>query len=165
MPPNTNSPPASISSLTQLQHRLQDLKFQKRPQLLTLLAQNRHQRNINHITDHVTLATELELLDYRISQLEALLSRASLSALSTELPHANQVDLGSTVILQSISTQHQRTVHLVPDWEINPAQGKISLSSPLGQSLLGKQVNHLIQVSTPSGQIQYQIIQISQTFP
>jgi transcription elongation GreA/GreB family factor len=53
------------------------------------------------------------------------------------------------------------SVTFVGEDEIDPAQGRISLQSPLGKALLGKRVGDAVEVSTPRGAVTWTVVTIS----
>jgi transcription elongation factor GreA len=69
------------------------------------------------------------------------------------------VDIGKTVTLKN--EQREMTYQVVGDLEANPAEGKISLLSPIGKAIVGKQLGDEIKISTPSGEVTYKIKSIS----
>jgi transcription elongation factor GreA len=50
---------------------------------------------------------------------------------------------------------------LVPESEANFKQGKIAVSSPIAQGLLGKKVGDIVQITVPSGVIPFEVVEIS----
>jgi len=54
----------------------------------------------------------------------------------------------------------RQTFTIIGSQEVDPAQGKISNESPLGQAFLGHQINDIIELETPKGKVKYKIIDI-----
>ena len=50
---------------------------------------------------------------------------------------------------------------LVAESEANLKEKKISVNSPIGQGLLGKEVGEIVEITTPAGKIKFQILEIS----
>jgi transcription elongation GreA/GreB family factor len=71
------------------------------------------------------------------------------------------VTLGSKVQLQSESSNKKFTYSLVGQYESNPEDGKISIESPIGKSLLGKKKGDQVTVKTPAGELKYLILDVS----
>ena len=73
------------------------------------------------------------------------------------------VEFGSTITLKPQSSKNSRkTYQLVSSAEANPAQGLISVESPVGKAALGKIVGDEITVNTPSGESKFNIVKIKQ---
>jgi transcription elongation factor GreA len=72
--------------------------------------------------------------------------------------NSGQIGVGSIV---SIESDGKKTVfHIVGDFEADPKQKKISLNSPIGRALAGKKISDKAFVYTPSGQMEYKVIDI-----
>lgn len=56
---------------------------------------------------------------------------------------------------------NETAFEIVGEWEADPAQKKISYTSPLGQALVGKKVGDKVEVKAPAGKISYQIVSIN----
>ena len=50
---------------------------------------------------------------------------------------------------------------IVPEKEANFKEGKLSINSPIGQGLLGKQVGDIAEIQVPAGKVQFEIMEIS----
>jgi transcription elongation factor GreA len=72
---------------------------------------------------------------------------------------AHVITLGSTVVLQT--GNKERTYEIVGPSESNPANGRISHVSPLGEALLGHAVGDSVDIETANGKMTYSILRIS----
>ena len=93
----------------------------------------------------------------RILTLERMIRNASIIA-AESLP-SDQVKLGSKVIVHNQDGEEEHYI-IVGSAEVNPAEGKISNESPIGQALLGKRVGDWIQVQVPAGVINLTVAKI-----
>ncbi len=94
-------------------------------------------------------------LEGRIRELESTLKMA---AVVDEKPKESvEITFGDTVTLCDLSLGEQMRYTLVDASEANPAEGKISVVSPMGQALLGQTKGQTIQVKAPAGILHYQI--------
>jgi len=109
--------------------------------------------------EYLALQEDLGLLDIKISELETILKNTKLikSPAKTE---QNIINLGATVLVGINGNDDEFTI--VGTLEANPAQGKISNESPVGQILLGKGVGEEIKLNSPTRTV-YKIKKISYT--
>ncbi len=103
---------------------------------------------------------EQAFVEGRIQQLEALLSRAQIIEDRELEGPSDVVRLNSVVTVQEDGYEAE-TFHIVGPAEADPAAGRISDVSPLGQALLGKQVGDTVTVEAPDGALTYRLIAIS----
>jgi len=99
-------------------------------------------------------------LDSRIAELE----RAIQSAKVVERPedaHEGSIHLGSRVTLLDLEFEDQFSITLVVNFEADPANEKISISSPMGEALLGKIAGDEVEVAAPQGASRYRILEVA----
>src|SRR5215469_3328552 len=78
----------------------------------------------------------------------------------TKIPH-ERVGLGSRVVVLDVKKDAQITYNLVTSEEADAANGKISTTSPIGRSLLGKEVGDVVKVQIPGGQKELEILKLT----
>ncbi|AIE87740.1 transcription elongation factor GreA [Fimbriimonas ginsengisoli] len=98
-------------------------------------------------------------LESRIADLEKALQLAKI----VERPEVagSTAALGSVVKLYDIEFDEEITVTLVGSFEADPAKNLISMSSPLGESILGRAVGDEVSVDTPGGTNRYKILGVN----
>lgn len=74
---------------------------------------------------------------------------------------ATSAQFGTTITLKNLENNTELTFMLVSEFESNPAEKKLSTSSPIGAAALGKKLNEIIVVTTPNGPKTFQIVSIS----
>lgn len=149
-----NTIPITSTGLNQLQTELAMLTGKRRPELVERLAVARSMGDLSENSDYQSARENLSFVDGRIAELEELIK----SARVVQPASNSQVDFGHCVHVQ---VNGQKTVfQIVGEWEANPAQKKISHSSPLGQALMGKKVGDKVEVAAPAGKIVYTIVAI-----
>lgn len=138
-----------------LQKELRVLVEEKRPRLVERLANARSQGDLSENSDYQNAREELDFLDGRISELEEVIKNAKIVEVSTD---NRTVDVGNSV---RVKINGQETIfHIVGEWEANPAEKKISPSSPLGQALVGRTKGDKVSVEAPAGTMVYEIVDI-----
>lgn len=97
-------------------------------------------------------------LQARISQLHGRL--AALTRMNLDkIPH-DKVGLGSTVQIKDTATGESVSYEIVTPEESDPANGKISPSSPIGKCLLNHEEGDVVEVKVPSGTREYEILRL-----
>jgi len=99
-----------------------------------------------------------EFLRARIAQLRSRID--SLSSLRLEEIPKDRVAFGSRVKLRDIDSGEEVVYELVTPEEVNPKDGKISVSSPIGRGLMGKAEGDEVVISLPSGKKEYEVVSI-----
>lgn len=141
--------------LEALQQELDVLVKEKRPKMVDRLANARSMGDLSENSDYQNARDELEFLDGRIAEVETVLRSAVVvdgNGASGEISVGTKVTLkvdGKTI-----------NYHIVGEWEADPAEMKISHTSPLGRALVGKQKGEQVEVEAPAGKLIYEIISI-----
>lgn len=71
-----------------------------------------------------------------------------------------KVSLGATVVIKDLSNGNQSKYILVRPYESEVNLGKISIYSPVGKSLIGREVGHLVTIRVPGGIREFEILEI-----
>jgi len=93
----------------------------------------------------------------RIKEIEEILKYAEIVEICQD---TECVGLGSKVLVNCVNNNLKMDLEIVSFAEANPLQKKISDQSPLSQALMGKKVGDKCLVETPSGKMEYQILEI-----
>ena len=78
-----------------------------------------------------------------------------------EIPETGRVVFGSTVKLYDIKSQSEIIYKIVGNLESNPEDGHISIDTPIAKGLVGKFVDDEISIVTPSGTLNYEILEVN----
>ena len=97
----------------------------------------------------------------RIAELEELIKNANLIT-DTDIKE-DEINLGSYVKLYDVQDDDEIEYSIVGTNEADPANGKISDMSPIGAALIGKKIGDIVIVSTPSGDREIKVIEVSRT--
>jgi transcription elongation factor GreA len=99
------------------------------------------------------------MLEARINYIASRMARANVIDLDTL--SGDRIIYGATVELEDIDTGDVKKYTLLGPDEADPAKGSISILSPVGQALLGKEEGDDIVVDAPRGKINYEIIAVN----
>ena len=141
--------------LEQLKTEYQELKEVKRPQVVERLQKARGMGDLSENGEYTAAREGLSLIEQRIVEIEEILKR---SQVVEDNHNDKEVSLGSTVLLQFNSSKDQ--YQIVGEFEADPMQKKLSVTSPLGKALLGKTIGNTVEVEVPAGKVTYKILEI-----
>jgi transcription elongation factor GreA len=142
-----------------LSKELEHLKNIKRREIARALEHARQLGDLRENSEYSAAKEAFSFNEKRIQELEERLSRAEIiESLET---CQETVRIGCKVKLVDLSTNTEETYSLVGPDEANPAEGFISITSPVGKTLLGHKENDMVEVSIPAGILKYKVIKIS----
>ena len=145
--------------LKKLRDELNHLKDVERPKASQAIAEARDKGDLSENAEYDAAKEAQGLLELRISKLEETLSGARLIN-EAELDTSKVLVL-STVEVKNNANGMQMAYTLVAQSEADLASGKISVDSPIGKGLLGKEVGDTATIQVPNGTIELEILSIS----
>ena len=137
---------------------LHHLKTKKRREIAAQLEHARALGDLRENAEYETAKEAKHQLESRIAALEARLACAAIVDPS-ELP-TDKAYLGATLELKNLGTGELLRYTLAAQDEADPAQGKISVTSPIGKGLLGKAVREVVNIQIPAGTARLEILKI-----
>jgi transcription elongation factor GreA len=149
----------SAEDLDKLKVELHHLLTVERVSISKQIAEARDKGDLSENAEYDAAKEAQGLLEMKISDLE--LKIASARIIDTSKLATDKVLLYSKVEIKNINTGMVMSYTLVPESETNVASKKISVSSPIGQGLLGKKVGEIAKINVPSGVIDFKVLNIS----
>ena len=142
-----------------IKEKLSNLKFQERPQISQAIAEARAHGDLKENAEYHA-AKELQgLVEAKIAEMENALANAQVIDVK-EIPETGRVVFGATVKIYDIDNDNEITYKIVGNLESDPEQGNISIDTPIAKGLVGKFVDDVISIKTPSGNLNYEIIEV-----
>jgi transcription elongation factor GreA len=141
-----------------LKSELAHIKSVERPKNIQAIEEARAHGDLSENAEFDAAKDRQSFLEAKINELSYKLGHADIID-PRDLPKDKAV-FGSNVVLENIDTGEVCQYQLVGPEESNIEQGRISVSSPLGKSLLGKKPGQEVQVNAPGGKRSYEIIKI-----
>ncbi len=135
---------------------LKHLKEKALPEVAERIAEAKELGDLSENAEYQDAKDEQGLIAKRILEIEEILRNAKV--LSTKEVDREKVEVGNKVIIESDGKQFE--YEIVGMNEADPAQGKISNESPLGQALLGRKKGEEIELDLPKGKVLYKIVDI-----
>ncbi len=142
-----------------LRKELIHMKQVKRPEISKQIGEARAHGDISENAEYDAAKEAQGHLEAKIHRLENSLSRATI--IDDEQIPDDKVYVGAVVELRDLDRERELRYILVDEEEADYSQGKISITAPVGRSLLGGKEGDTITINVPSGILRYQILKIS----
>ncbi|KKQ36267.1 MAG: Transcription elongation factor GreA [candidate division WS6 bacterium GW2011_GWA2_37_6] len=143
--------------LEELKKELEERKETIREKIAQDIKRASEQGDLSENAAYRASMEEKEFNENRISDLEKLISRAVVEKVNKK---DSKAGLGERVMVRRKSDGAKREYVLVGDNEADPSQYKISIDSPIGQSLHGRKVGDSVMVQMPNGEEEFEILEV-----
>jgi len=145
--------------LVKLKEELEQLRTVERPMISRAIADARDKGDLSENAEYSAAKEAQGMLEVKISKLEDVIARS-------RVLDESKIDTSTVRILNKVKIRNKVSnavmeYQLVPESEANLKLGKLAISSPIAQGLIGKKVGQIVQVKVPSGVIPFEIIAIS----
>lgn len=151
--------PITRNGYNQLQKELENLKRVIRPQVIKAIEEARAHGDLSENSEYVAAKERQSFVETKIQEIEQKLAN---SEIIDQFPTASGVvGFGSTVTLKNSENGETVSYQLVGPEESDIRSGKISVTSPLGKALIGKETNEEVIFQTPGGIKKYILLAIS----
>lgn len=131
----------------------------KRPKMILAIEEARAHGDISENAEYEAAKEEYQFLQKKVGELEEMLRQCEIVDVKKNPNGA--VGFGGRVSLKNLDTDEEVVYTVVGPYESDMKKGKISMSSPLGRALLGKQIGDEVTFSAPGGERTYEIITVS----
>lgn len=149
----------TVQGADALREELNHLKTVKRPEIVASIADAREHGDLKENAEYHAAREEQGFCEGRIQEIEGKLGNAQIIDI-TKIPNKHKVIFGATVTLLNIDTDVEVTYQVVGDDEANIKQNRISVNSPIARALIGKTVDSEVEVKTPGGVVEYEIVSV-----
>jgi transcription elongation factor GreA len=149
----------SQEGFDRLRNELEELKTTGRANVARAIAEAREKGDLSENAEYDAAKDAQGLLEMKINELEKVMANARV--LDSSQLDTSQVTVLSKVTIRNLKNKAKMTYQLVAESEADLKSKKISVSSPMGQGLLGKRVGEVAEVKTPNGSIQFEVEEIT----
>jgi transcription elongation factor GreA len=145
--------------LQKLKDELNQLRDVERPSISRQIAEARDKGDLSENAEYDAAKEAQGLLEMKIAKLEEVVANARV--LDTDQLDVSKVMVLSTVRLKNPANEMEFQYTLVSESEADLKAGKISVGSPIGKGLLGKEVGDLAEIQVPNGIMKLEVLEIS----
>jgi transcription elongation factor GreA len=146
-------------TLDLMKAELQRMKTVERPAASKAIAEAREKGDLKENAEYDAAKEAQGILEARIKKMESDLANARI--VDTSTIDTSKVSILTTVTLTNLGTKKQVTYQIVSEKEADLKAGKISVTSPIGKGILGKEVGQVAEVQAPAGTLKFKVEKIS----
>ncbi len=151
--------PMTVHGAKLLCEELEKLKKHDRPNVIAAIAEARAHGDLKENAEYHAAREQQGFIEARIADIEGKLSHSQIIDIS-DMPNNGRVIFGSTVEIFNLEDESTITYQIVGEDEADIKKHKISVSSPVARALVGKEEGDIAVVTTPAGEVEYEISQV-----
>ena len=149
----------TVNGAKLLASELHELKTVLRPQIIEAIAEARAHGDLKENAEYHAAKERQSFTEGRILEIEGKLGNSHIIDI-TKMPYNGRVIFGATVHLINTENDEEVTYQIVGEDEADIKVRKISVASPIARALIGKEEGDAINVQTPNGIIEYELIKV-----
>ncbi|KAB2867318.1 MAG: transcription elongation factor GreA [Bacteroidales bacterium] len=142
-----------------LRAEVEQLKSVERPAISRMIAEARDKGDLSENAEYDAAKEAQGMLELRISKLEDTIANARI--IDESKIDTDKVQILNKVKLKNMKTKAEVEYTLVAESEANLKENKLSIATPIAKALIGKKVGDVVEVTVPSGIMNFQILNIS----
>ena len=152
--------PITIQGLEKLKVELDELKNIKRPKIVAAIADARSHGDLKENAEYHAAKEQQAQMESRVIEINDIIARANVIDV-TKVENNGNIIFGSTVTVQDLElNKKKKTYKIVGKDEADISKNLIYFRSPIGKALIGKTLNEMVVVETPSGEKTFEILDI-----
>jgi len=149
----------TAEGLKKLKDELHQLEQVERPRVTQEIADARDKGDLSENAEYHAAKEEQSHLEFKIAKLKNVVASARIID-ESQLDNS-KILIHSVVKIKNTANNMEFTYTLVADSETDIRNGKLSVNSPIGKGLLGKEVGDVAEVEVPNGIMKFEIVKIS----
>ena len=148
----------TVEGLRKMKEEL-DLLRNERPIISRMIADARDKGDLSENAEYSAAKEAQGMLELKIVRMEDQVARARI--IDSSRINTTSVQILNKVRIRNKNSGVEMEYQLVPEGEANLKEGKIAVTSPIAQGIMGREVGEVVQVTVPAGVIPFEIIEIS----
>lgn len=151
--------PITVNGLEKIKTELSFLKEKKRPEIVSAISEARSHGDLKENAEYHAAKEQQSHNEGRIQEIEDIIARANVIDV-TKINNDGKVIFGSTAFLQNLDTNEKIDYKIVGKDEADLKEKLLYFKSPIGKGLIGKTKGDLVEISTPAGVKNFEIIDV-----
>jgi transcription elongation factor GreA len=152
--------PISPEGLKKLHEEMDRLIRTERPAVIKEIEIALGHGDLSENAEYTYAKEKQALIETRIRDLQERLSACEVIDLNNR-PKTDRIVFGCSVKIEDVDNGDQKVFTLLGQDEADISRGIISIDSPIGKALIGKEVNDVVEVKTPGGLKEYEVLEVS----
>jgi transcription elongation factor GreA len=151
--------PITVEGLEKLKLELNQLKNVKRPQIVASIAEARSHGDLKENAEYHAAKEQQAQMESRVIVINDVIARANVIDIK-KIENNGNVIFGSTVTVKELEINKKQTYKIVGKDEADISKNLIYFKSPIGKGLIGKSLEDMVVVETPSGEKTFEILNV-----
>jgi transcription elongation factor GreA len=151
--------PITADGASRLHEELKTLKGVERPTVIKAIAAAREHGDLSENAEYHAAREHQSFIEGRILELEDQFSR--IEVIDVKALKGKEIKFGATVTVADEDTDEKKTYQIVGEYEAEASAGRISVTSPIARALISREVGDSVEVVTPGGQKDYEIVKVA----
>ena len=140
-----------------LDAELKNLKVVERPAIIIAIAEAREHGDLSENAEYHSAKEKQSFIEGRIKELEGMIGLAQVIDPATL---SGAVKFGATIKLVDEDTEEEKSYQIVGEQEADIHKGLLNINSPLARALIGKEEGDSVEVRTPGGTKDYEVLEV-----
>lgn len=150
--------PITKEGYSKIVEELKEFKTIERPQIIKAIAAAREQGDLSENADYQAARERQSFIEGKILELEDKIARSEVIDISTL--SGNTIKFGAKITVLDCDTEKKYMYKIVGEYEANLEKGLLSITSPIVKALIGKSKGDFVEVNTPSGFKEYEVLSV-----
>ena len=154
-----NKEPITVEGLEKLKFELRQLKEIKRPQIVAAIAEARSHGDLKENAEYHAAKEQQAQMESRVIVINDTIARANVIDIK-KIENIGNIVFSSTVTVKDLEADKKKTYKIVGKDEADISKNLIYFKSPIGKALIGKSLEDMVVVETPSGEKTFEVLDI-----
>ena len=141
-----------------MEEKVNLLTKQNLKDLAAKIKEAREQGDLSENAEYDAAKDEQRDIEARIDELENIIKNSKV--VDAKKIDFDKIHMGCKVKVRDMATRREYTYQIVSTTEVNSRERKISYESPIGAALMNKEVDEIVQVTTPGGELRLRVLDI-----
>jgi transcription elongation factor GreA len=154
-----NKEPVTVEGLEKLKLELSQLKNVNRPLIVAAIAEARSHGDLKENAEYHAAKEQQAHMESRVIEINDIIARANVIDVK-KIENNGNIIFGSTVTVEDLEFGKKKTYKIVGKDEADISKNLIYYKSPIGKALIGKSLEDMVVVETPSGDKNFEVLNI-----